>query len=122
MEKKTILIADDSVVRCLLKDVLEENYHVLEASTCQEVIEQLRTHIDLALIEFFLPDAYGSEVLGEIRKVDPGMPVILMGHARKNLTIKSLGYKSVDYMQKPFQLASLKKRVAEMIGGGNSQG
>jgi len=116
MKKKTILIVDDSVVRCLLKDTLEGNYHILEASTCQEVVEQLKNHIDLALIEFILPDAYGSEVLNEIRKVNKEMPVIFMGHISKNLTIKALGNKVVDYIQKPFQIATLKKKVAEMIG------
>jgi len=116
MEKKTILIADDSVVRGLLKDILEEEYHILEASTCQEVVEKLKTHIDLALIEFFLPDAYGSEVLNEIRKVKPEMPVILMGHGSKTSEIKTLGNKTVDFIQKPFQLVNLKKKVAEMIG------
>ena len=116
MEKKTILIVDDSVVRSLLKDTLEGDYHVLEASTCQEVIEQLKMPIALALIEFILPDSYGSEVLNAIRKVNPEMPVILMGHDKKNLSIKALGNKTVDYIQKPFQLANLKKRVAEMLG------
>ena len=116
MEKKTILIADDSVVRCLLKDILEEEYHILEAATCQEAVEKLNTHIDLALIEFILPDSYGSEVLKEIRKVAPEMPVILMGHGSKTLEIKALGNKTVDFIQKPFQLAHLKKKVSEMLG------
>ena len=116
MEKKTILIADDSVVRCLLKDILDDEYHILEASTCKEVIEQLNSHIDLALIEFILPDSYGSEVLQEIRRVAPEMPVILMGHGSKTLEIKTLGNKTVDFIQKPFQLAHLKKKVDEMLG------
>jgi DNA-binding NtrC family response regulator len=116
MEKKTILIVDDSVVRSLLKDVLEDEYHILEASTFKEVSKYLKTHIDLALIEFSLPDASGSEVLNEIRKVNPEMPVILMGHGSKTFEIESLGNKTVDFIQKPFQLADLKKKVAEMIG------
>jgi DNA-binding NtrC family response regulator len=116
MEKKTILIADDSVVRSLLKDALEGDYHVLEASTCHEVIEQLKTPIALALVEFILPDSYGSEVLKAIRKVDPEMPVILMGHDNKNLAIKAIGNKTVDYIQKPFQLVNLKRKVADMLG------
>ena len=116
MKKKTVLIADDSVVRSLLKDALEGDYHVLEASTCQEVIEQLKTPIALALVEFILPDSYGSEVLNEIRKVNPETPVILMGHDNKNIAIKALGNKTVDYIQKPFQLANLKKKIADMLG------
>jgi len=115
--KKTILIVDDSVVRSLLKDTLEDEYHVLEASNLEEVIDQIKNPIDLALIEFMLPDAYGSEVLNTIRKVNPEMPVILMGHGSKTFEIESLGNKTVHFIQKPFQLAYLKKKVAEMIGG-----
>jgi DNA-binding NtrC family response regulator len=112
--KKTILIVDDSVVRSLLKDTLEEEYHVLEASTCQEVIEQLTNPIDLALIEFILPDAYGSEVLNEIRKAKPEIPIIMTGYGGKP-ALKALG--NVDYIKKPFQLAYLRKRVSEKLGG-----
>ena len=52
----TILIVDDSVIRCLLKDTLEGDYHVLEASTLQDVIDQITNPIDLALIDFIFID------------------------------------------------------------------
>lgn len=110
--KKTILIVDDSVVRSLLKDTLEEEYLILEASTFQEVIEQLTNHIDLALIEFILPDAFGSEVLNVIRKEKPEIPILLTGHGEKP-PLKALG--NVDYIKKPFQLVYLRKRVSEIL-------
>ena len=112
--KKTILIVDDSVIRCLLKDTLEEEYHVLEASTLQEVIDQITNPIDLALIEFILPDAYGSEVLNTIRKAKPEIPIIMTGHGEKP-SLKALG--NVDYIKKPFQLVHLRNRVSEMLNG-----
>ena len=112
--KKTILIVDDSVVRCLLKDTLEGEYNVLEASTLQDVIDQITNPIDIALIEFILPDSYGSEVLNTIRKVKPEIPIIMTGHGEKH-TLKALG--NVDYIKKPFQLVHLRKRVSQMLNG-----
>ena len=109
---KTVLIVDDSVVRCLLKDTLEEEYNVLEASTLQEVIGQITNPIDLALIEFILPDAYGSEVLKTLRKTKPEMPIIMMGHNEK-LPFKTPW--NVDYIKKPFQLIHLRRRVSEVL-------
>ena len=110
--KKTILIVDDSVVRCLLKDTLEGEYNVLEASTLQDVIDQITNHIDLVLIEFILPDAYGFEVFNTIRKAKPKMPVIMTGHGEKP-AFKALG--NVDYIKKPFQLVHLRGRVSEAL-------
>ena len=112
--KKTILIVDDSVVRNLLRDTLEVDYHVLEASTLQDVIDQITNPIDLALIEFILPDSYGSEVFNTIRKAKPKMPVIMTGHIEKP-ALRALG--KVDYIKKPFRLVHLRQRVSETLKG-----
>jgi len=67
----------------------------------------------LALIEFILPDAYGSEVLNTIRKAKPEIPLIMTGHGEKP-SVKALG--KVDYTKKPFQLTHLRQRVSEVLG------
>lgn len=111
--KKTILIVGGSVVRYLLKDALQYEYHILGASTLQDVIELLTNPIDLALIEFMSPDTHGSEVLKTIRKEKPKIPVIMIGHNDEIPSIKALTV--VDYIRKPLTLKNLKKIVSEVL-------
>lgn len=111
--KKTILIVSASDVRYLLKDSLQDDYHILGASTLQDVIELLSTPIDLALIEFMRPESQGSDILNMIKGKRPKIPVIMLGHNDEILAIKALGV--VDYIRKPFPLVNLKKIVSELL-------
>jgi len=111
--KKTILIVGGSVVRYLLKDALQHEYHILGASTLQDVIELLSNPIDLALIDFMLPDTQGSDIFNVIRGKRPKIPVIMIGHNDEILAIKALGV--VDYIRKPIPLTNLKKMVSEVL-------
>lgn len=111
--KQTILIVGGSVVRYLLKDALQDEYHILGASTLQDVIEQLTNTIDLTLIEFRLPDTQGSDILNVIREKTPKIPVIMIGHNDEIPAIKALGV--VHYIRKPFPQVNLKKMVSEVL-------
>ena len=111
--KKTILIVCGSDVRYLLKDALQDEYHILGASTLQDVLELHTNPINLALIEFMQPDTQGSDILNVIRGKRPKIPVIMIGHNDEIPAIKARGV--VDYIRKPFPLANLKKMVSEML-------
>lgn len=117
MKKKTILLVDDDfAVRNTLKDYLEKKYTVLEASGCKEVIRQLAKPIDLAIIDFILPDADGFKVLKILRAINGSLPVIIItGYGSENLAIEAIRHKASDYIKKPVELAYLKKRVSEAL-------
>lgn len=57
--KSIFLVDDDAVVRDMIRGVLEREYDVFEASTCLEAINQSKNRIDLALIDYVLPDCDG---------------------------------------------------------------
>ena len=57
MDRKNILlIDDDNVVRDMIKDSLEKEYNIIEASTYTDVMNLLENPIDLALIDYVLPE------------------------------------------------------------------
>jgi DNA-binding NtrC family response regulator len=111
--KKTILIAGDSAVRYLLKDALQDDYHILGASNLQDVIELLTIPLDLALIEFMQQDTQGCDILNLITKQRPNIPVIMIGHYDEIPVIKALGV--MHYIRKPFPLTNLKKMVSDVL-------
>jgi len=119
MGKKTILIVeDDSVVRDLIKCVLEQEYHILEASTYSDAVEHNRNHIDLAIVDYSLPDGDGFDALKAVRKKNPAMPAIMItAYGHEMLAIKALREKLADYIKKPLSLKNLKMKVAEILDG-----
>jgi len=119
MEKKTILIVeDDSVVRDLIKCVLEQGYHILEAASYSEAVEHNKNHIDLAIIDYSLPDGDGFDVLNTIRKKNSAIPALMItAYGHETLAIKALREKITDYIKKPLSLKYLKMKVAEILDG-----
>ena len=121
MKKKTILLVEDDIVFMdVLKEALAREYNVLEASKYSEAIEQLKSHIDLAIIDYVLPDRDGFNVINAIREIKPELPVILItAYSTKDLAIKALREKITDYIEKPLSLAYLKGKISEALGRKN---
>jgi two-component system response regulator YesN len=119
MDKKNILLVDDdATIRDMIKDALKKEYNILEASNYSEAVKLIRYPIDLALIDYVLPDSDGFEVLKAIRDVKPSLPAIIMtGYSNENVVIKALRTEVADYIKKPVKLAYLRRRLLEILGG-----
>ncbi|GAB4410792.1 MAG: hypothetical protein OHK0032_06590 [Thermodesulfovibrionales bacterium] len=118
MERKSILLVeDDADVRDIIRFVLERNYNVLEASRYSEAIGYLSKPLDLALIDYILPDHDGFELLKAIRKVKPTLPAIIMtAYSNETVAIKAVRAGATDYIKKPLSLISLMRKVSEILG------
>jgi two-component system response regulator YesN len=119
MEKKTILLVeDDSLVRDILKTAFEREYRVLEASGFSEAKELLHNPIDIALIDYMLPDGDGFDVLRAIRKVIPELPVLFMtAYSAEGVVMKAFRAGATEYVKKPLVLASVRKKVSDILEG-----
>jgi len=118
-KKSVLLVEDDGVVRDVIKGVLEPEYNVLGASDYSEAVKLLRNPIDIAIIDYVLPDRDGFEVLKAVREmVDPTLPAIVMtGYSDENVLIKAIRTEVADYIKKPLNLTYLKRRLSEIFGG-----
>jgi len=119
VDRKTILLVeDDGVLRDLIKGVLERQYKVVEASRYSEAVAHIRSHMDLALIDYSLPDGNGLDVMKALREVNPDLPVVMMtAYSTENLAIKALRTGATDYLKKPLSLAYLTGKLSEILGG-----
>lgn len=117
MERKTVLIVDDDEnIRDVLRASLEKEYNLLEASRYSDVVRLLQHPIDLALIDYLLPDRDGFDVLRLLREVHPALPAIIMtGHSNENLVIRAIRQDVADYIKKPLDLKYLRQRLAGMF-------
>ncbi len=81
IDKKILIVEDDFDLLWMIKKTLTlHHYSVLTAVTGQEAIEIFSRHIfdvGAVIIDLTLPDVPGEEMVKEIFKVVPRMPIII---------------------------------------------
>ena len=106
-EKKTrILVIDDQPGELkMVKMVLEgADYDVVCVHSGREGVEVIKNStFDLVLIDVIMPDMGGIEVLGEIKKSNPCLPVVMMtGYASVSMAVQAIKLGALDYLVKGF--------------------
>jgi len=82
----------------------------------------LEGEADLVVLDLMLPGRGGLEVLGEVRKVRPLLPVIVLS-AKGEIEDRIAGLDSgaTDYMTKPFSVPELLARIRAHLRAGGTE-
>jgi DNA-binding response OmpR family regulator len=119
MTQNTILIVDDEDrLRLSLSLILQkENYRVATAANAEDALTYLQSHeCDLIFLDLNLPGMSGIDLLLEIHKQFPEMPVlILTAHAALETAIQAVRLGARDYLVKPVEPVLILARVAEIL-------
>lgn len=119
MQRKRILVVeDDAAIRQGVVDALEfEGFLVDEAEEGHAGLRQaLETDCDLVLLDLVLPGPSGLEILREIRRQMPTLPVIILtALGEESQKVEGLRLGADDYIVKPFSLAELLARVEAVL-------
>ena len=111
-----ILVIDDNphVVDILGTYLREEGYGVLGALTSDEGLKlAILSRPELVLLDIALPGTNGIELLKRIRSINPTSRVIMVsGNIDPALARKALELGALAYIDKPFDLAYLKRVIA----------
>jgi DNA-binding NtrC family response regulator len=119
MPKGSILVIDDeSEIREGLELLLgSEGYGVATAGTAESGLARLDERpFDLLLLDVSLPDRNGIDLLKEIRRRDPLLPVVLIT-AYGSIDMARAAFKSgaQDYITKPWSNDELLAQVAQAV-------
>jgi YesN/AraC family two-component response regulator len=115
--KTILLVEDEVVVSSIIKVSLEGKYNVLIASNCSRALKQLKNHIDLAIINYKLPDCSGLDLLKAIREAKPALPaIIITAYSTEDVIINALRAGATDYIKKPFSPAHFLMKISEILG------
>src|SRR5256885_3015713 len=115
---RVVVIEDDPAIRRGVVDALRaSNYEVAEAADgVQGLEEAVRLGVDLVLLDLLLPRRDGLEVLAELRKVRPTLPIIVLtARGSEEDRVRGLKMGADDYVVKPFSARELLARVEAVL-------
>lgn len=105
---RSILVIDDEPgIRSIIKDVLnDEGYDVFLAEDGFKGISIIKKNpIDLVILDVWLPNMGGIEVLEKIKQDFSDIEVIIIsGHANINIAVKAVKMGAFDFLEKPLSL------------------
>ncbi|MBP1682666.1 MAG: two component transcriptional regulator, winged helix family [Ignavibacteriaceae bacterium] len=119
---RILVIEDEKGIANFLRDGLTEEYFAVDVAYDGKTGLQmaLSNEYDLLLIDWMLPGLSGIEIVKNIRKVNPAIPVIFLT-ARDTIddTVFGLESGANDYIKKPFQFAELLARIKVQLRSKN---
>jgi PAS domain S-box-containing protein len=122
-----LLVEDEEIVRRLARRILEQTgYEVLEASHGEEAVRLCGVHakpIHLLLTDVVMPGTSGKEVADRLSSMRPEIKVLFMsGYTDEAIVHQGVLNSSVEFIQKPFTLAALSRKVREVLdSNGNAR-
>lgn len=117
--RQSILIVDDEeIARTNMAHILKKDgYHCHGANNGQEALAVLlKEEIDLVITDLKMEKMDGIELLRQINRMAPEIPVIMVtGFATVSSAVEALKKGAAHYLGKPINLDELRKTVREVL-------
>ena len=113
--RRTLLIVDDEEgPRQSLRIVFRDEYNLLLASNGLEALALARNNIiNAAVLDIRMTGMSGTELLEKLKAIQPSIEVIMLTAYETVDTIRqALRLGACDYLNKPFDVSSIRKAVA----------
>ena len=105
-----LVVDDDTAMRQMLVSLFgERGYEVAESGTADDAIEQASDReFDVVLSDIKMPGRSGIELVGELRRIRPDTPVVLMtAFGTIDSAVEAMRAGAFDYITKPFELEAV---------------
>lgn len=121
---ETVLVVDDEErIRSSLRGILsDEGFRVVDTGDAPNVLTLLETENPaLVLLDVWMPEIDGIELLRRIKSQKPSVPVIMIsGHANIQSAVAATKLGAADFIQKPFSMSGLLASISRAIDGGSA--
>lgn len=113
---KILIIEDEAAIRRVLLRILSEENSHYKVSETEDGIQGINLvkneNFDLILCDIKMPKMDGIEVLTQIKKIKPEIPVVMIsGHGDLDTAVHSMRLGAFDYISKPPDLNRLLNTV-----------
>ncbi len=113
-----LVVEDDENLRQTVQDwLIFEKYTVEVATSGPDALEQLSMNVfDLIILDWFLPDINGIDVLKRYRAAGGRTPVLMLtGQDSKDARQVGLDAGANSYLKKPFKLQELSAQIRSTL-------
>lgn len=121
MAKSTVLIVEDDLdLREALVTTLElAKFQVREADSAERALERLaEAPVDIVVSDVNMPGMSGHELLAEVQRRYPGLPMMLItAYGQISHAVSAMQAGAIDYLVKPFEPQVLVEAVTRVVGG-----
>ena len=119
MDRPRVLIVDDDTdIRGLLGEALTRwGYDPTLAANGREAIDLISHQIfDAALVDIWMPEMDGLQVLEQIKRHDPALEVVMLtGNPMVETAVQALKSGAYDYLMKPLNLDELQHLLRQVF-------
>ncbi len=123
MDKKIIMAVDDDADNNfslkLRLDKLDSRYEVITVNSGKKCLELLESNEipDVILMDIMMPEANGWETYQKLKENSAwkNIPVIFVSASSDELAEKIKGLFGDDYIEKPYDIEDVKKRIDEIF-------
>jgi CheY-like chemotaxis protein len=119
-DETILLVEDETVVRHLVAEILENNgYTVMQAGDGPSALELLRRHsgkLDLLVTDVVMPGMSGPEVAQAVTSMRPGTQVLYTsGYTDSAIGHHGVLEPGIAFLQKPFSADDLTRKVRTLL-------
>jgi two-component system response regulator YesN len=106
-KRRVLIVADEPEIVSFLRGVLSELYALAFAPDGKTALEDVRSaadEADVVILDHRLRDMQGLEVLRDLKRLKPRIPVIFItAYGSEDVAVKAFRYGARDYLKKPLK-------------------
>jgi DNA-binding NtrC family response regulator len=114
-----VIIDDNEQIRILVRRALQgSGYIVLDwanPKAALDHLEKIPEPVTLALIDGVMPQMLGPDVAGELQRMRPGLPIMLMSGHEAPMFSQFFQAPNRHFIAKPFVIADLIARINSLV-------
>lgn len=119
-ELRVLLVDDEEEFVSTLAERLEiRGFAPRTATNGEQALQMIETDpYDVIVLDLMMPGMGGIDVLKEIKRLLPALPVILLtGHGSTREGMEGMQYGAFDYLMKPLDIDELITKIREAATG-----
>ena len=124
MEETILVVDDEEKIRTTLRGVLsDEGFRVLDTDGTTKILDLVATERpQLVILDIWMPQIDGIELLERIKVQQPELPVIVIsGHGTIETAVRATKLGAADFLEKPFSIETLLRSVYRATGRSTSE-
>jgi two-component system cell cycle sensor histidine kinase/response regulator CckA len=115
-----LLVDDDHRVRAVTALLLRDlGFEVIQVASGREAIDEFArsaSKVRFVMLDVTMPDLSGDQVLQELRRLRPNVPVLICsGYSEDEMRSRFGGKDMKTFLQKPYTLQALEERVRQLL-------